>query len=149
MKKELLFLNDRGADELEAANTYRYAATCFQAKGLFGFQAFCRAESATELTHRDKLEDFANDMGEELDMPVIPRVEFDDETPGGILNHLLEMELALLNAYKKGIELDPVIHPLVLKMIKIQTKGVGEIRDLIAAVESKGAALVDTDLLKK
>lgn len=146
MKKELLFLNDRGADELEAANTYRYAATCFQAKGLFGFQAFCRAESATELTHRDKLEDFANDIGEELDMPVIPRVEFDDETPEGILNHLLEMELALLDAYKKGMELDPVIQPLVLKMIDIQRKGVGEIRDIISSVKSKGVGLVDNDL---
>lgn len=155
MKKELLttsqldFLNDRGKDEIFASHVYRYASRCMEKQGLFGFQALFMKESATELKHRGKLEDFANNMGCELDMPAIPAVEFKDETPEGILAYLFNIEKKLLEAYEEGCEMDARLKPLILEMIAIQVEGVGEIGDLIAAVESKGVTLVDTDLLKK
>lgn len=152
MKKELLstteldFLNERGKDEIYAYNAYRYARSCFARQGLFGFAFFCKAESKAELKHRGKLEDFANNMGCELDMPEIPEIEFKDESPIGILKFLYKMEVDLLEGYEEGCEMAARIKPLVLEMIAIQVEGVGEIGDLIAAVESKGVALVDTDL---
>lgn len=143
------FLDERGRDEILAANTYRYAATCFLSKNLLGFVKFCREESESELQHRSRLEKFANDMGDELEMFSIPEVEFKDESPKGILSHLYKMELALLEQYEKGAEeADRVsVKKLCLDMVEVQTEGVGTITDLLAELESVGVGFVNQRLL--
>ena len=142
-------LSDRGRDELFASNAYRYAATCFLKQNLLGFVAFCRKESDTELTHRTKLELFANDMGAELEMYSIPPVEFKDETPMGIMKFLFKMENDLLKAYEKAWEEADRIATknLFQEMVEIQVEGVGEIGDLIAEIESVGIGFVNQRLL--
>jgi ferritin len=85
---DMKFLNLRGIDEIYASNAYRYSATCALSKNLLGFVKFFRHESAEELEHRTRLEEFANDMGDELDMPAIPAVEFKSEDVKSILNEI-------------------------------------------------------------
>jgi len=142
-------LTERGRDELYASNAYRYAATCYMKQGLLGFVAFCRKESETELTHRTKLELFANDMGAELEMTAIPAVEFKDETPMGILKFLFKMEENLLKSYEKAWEdADRIASKnLFQEMVEIQVDGVGEIGDLMAEVESVGVPFTNQRLL--
>jgi len=132
------FLNARGIDEIYASNAYRYAATCTLSKNLLGFVKLFRKESAEELEHRTKLEEFANDMGDELDMPTVPKVEFKDESVSGILDFLYKMELDLLAEYEMGMEdcNRGAVKILCQKMVKIQIEGVGAISDLIAELEN-------------
>jgi ferritin len=145
---ELDPLNERGRDEIIASHTYRYASTCFQKQGLFGLQKYYMNESKSELKHRGLLEDFANNMGAELDMPAIPAIEFKKEDPKGILEHLYDIEVNLLRAYEKDHkEADSVATKVFLQdMIRTQTEGVGEAGDNLALLESKGVAWLDENL---
>lgn len=149
-KSDLSFLNLRGLDEIVASNTYRYSAACFQRKSLFGFEAFFRKESKDELKHRTILENFANDMGAELEMPAIPAVEFKSDEPMAILNHLYQMELDLLAEYESGMESADrgALKSLCKDMVDIQIEGVGAISDLIAELESVGVGFVNQRLLQ-
>jgi ferritin len=149
-KSDLKFLNERGLDEILASNTYRYAATCLQRQSLFGFEAFFRKESKDELKHRTILENFANNMGAELDMPAIPAIEFASDEPMAILNHLYKMELDLLAEYETGMDSCDrgALKSLCKDMVDIQIEGVGAISDLIAQVESTSVEIVDLTLRK-
>jgi bacterioferritin (cytochrome b1) len=143
------FLNERGKDELYASNAYRYAKTCTLSKGLLGFVKFFDKESKEELEHRTKLEEFANDMGDELDMPSIPAVEFKSEDVKSILNEIYKMELDLLAEYEMGMEdcNRGAVKVLCQEMVEIQTKGVGAIGDLIAELEYTDIATMNLRLL--
>jgi len=149
-KSDLKFLSERGLDELTASNTYRYARTCFLKKNLLGFVAFFKQEAKDELKHRTILENFANDMGAELEMPAIPAVEFESDEPMAILEHLYQMELDLLAEYESGFENADrgAVRSLCKDMVDIQIEGVGAISDLIAQVESTSVEIVDLTLRK-
>lgn len=149
-KSDLSFLNLRGLDEIVASNTYRYAATCLQRKSLFGFEAFFRKESKDELKHRTILENFANNMGAELEMPAIPAIEFASDEPMAILNHLYKMELNLLAEYEMGMDSADrgALKSLCKDMVDIQIEGVGAISDLIAEIEATDIGTVNQNLLK-
>ena len=147
---DLKALSARGADELYASNAYRYGATCFLAKSLLGFVKFMRQESADELEHRTKLELFANDMGTELEMPAIKAVEFPSEEPKAILEFLLKMEVALLEAYELMVEDADreSVRVLAREMIEIQIEGVGGINDLIAELDNTDVGTMNLRLLQ-
>jgi bacterioferritin (cytochrome b1) len=154
MKKSLItsdikFLSERGKDELYASNAYRYAKTCTLSKGLLGFVKFFDKESKEELEHRTKLEEFANDMGDELDMPAIPAVEFKSEDVNSILNEIYKMELDLLAEYEMGMEdcNRGAVKVLCQEMVEIQTKGVGAIGVLIAELENTSVEVMNLRLL--
>jgi len=146
--KDIKFWNARGADELFASNAYRYAATCFLSMNLLGFVKLFRKESKEELKHRTMLENFANDMGTELDMPAIPAVKL-PEGPMAILDYLYKMELDLLAEYEMGCEeCDRVASKVLCQdMVKIQIEGVGAIADLIAELETTDIATMNLRLL--
>ena len=146
---DMKFLNARGIDEIYASNAYRYAATCALSKNLLGFVKFFRHESAEELEHRTRLEEFANDMGDELDMPAIPAVEFKDESISGILEFIYKMELDLLAEYEMGMEdcNRGAVKILCQEMVEIQTKGVGAIGDLISELENTSVEVMNLRLL--
>ena len=146
---DMKFLSERGKDELYASNAYRYAKTCTLSKRLLGFVKFFDKESKEELKHRTKLEEFANDMGDELDMPAIPAVEFKDESISGILEFIYKMELDLLAEYEMGMEdcNRGAVKVLCQEMVEIQIKGVGAIGDLIAELESVGLGFANLRLL--
>jgi ferritin len=146
---DMKFLNERGKDELYASNAYRYAKTCTLSKGLLGFVKFFDKESKEELEHRTKLEEFANDMGDELDMPSIPAVEFKSEDVKSILNEIYKMELDLLAEYEMGMEdcNRGAVKVLCQEMVEIQTKGVGAIGDLISELENTSVEVMNLRLL--
>lgn len=147
---DLKLLNDAVEKELFASNHYKYAASCTQKQGLFGVQKFFESESSDEITHYYKVRDFANDMGAEVDMPLIDEVEFKDETLMGILSESYDLELALkeqyMNAWKKADDVS--VKVFLQDMVEIQTKAVGEYGDLIAQLEQYGVALFDMNIGK-
>ena len=148
-KSDLKFLNERGGDEIVASNTYRYARTCLLKHNLLGFVKFFEQESKDELKHRTILENFANNMGAELDMPAIPSVTL-PESPMDILLYLRQMELDLLAEYETGMDSCDrgALKSLCKDMVDIQIEGVGAISDLIAQVESTSVEIVDLTLRK-
>jgi len=141
-------LNNRAADEQLANRSYQYAANCMQKKQLRGFQAYFEAEATAELSHYQKLRDFANDMGEELDTPSTKEIAFKSDEIVNILNYFLKLESDLLEAYEEmWTEARRVaVKVFAQKMIKIQTESVGEVLDLLAEIESVGVGFVNQRL---
>ena len=150
------FLNNRGKDEIYASNAYRYAATCSLRMGLAGFVKFFRQESKEELKHRTKLEEFADNFNFELDVPMIPAVDFNVKDGKdskmymmGVLDYLLEMEMDLLQAYETGTQkcARAATRKLCFDMVEVQTEGVGAINSLIAELSSTGVDVMNLRLL--
>lgn len=162
MRKSLLSKDDKSKldkavyHELFAANMYKYMATCMQSAGLFGAEKYFKAESNDELSHWEKLTNFANDLGAELDMPKIDPIDFEgEETLLSLMEKAYEVESDLGDFYKdfcSGTK-DMYVHEFILDMVKIQRKSLGEIGDWIIrlkfAGEDKGALLlIDQELGK-
>lgn len=141
-------LDNRAKDEMHASRAYLYANSCAQKYNLTGFMKFFQEQSDEELTHRKKIQEFANDMGYEIDLEENDEVEFPGEDMFSILNYLMTMEIALLDAYEMDYkEAERVATKTFLQsQIQEQTKGVGEILDLLAEVQTVGLGLVNLRL---
>lgn len=135
--EEVKLLNNAVREELYASNFYKYAASCCQKKGYFGFQKFFEAEAKSETKHYYKLRDFMNDMNSEADMPTIEEVDFQDESVLGIFNASLQLEVDLGKFYNDFYlkQTSAQVQTFLIEMVNIQRESVGEYNDLIARLE--------------
>lgn len=122
--------------EYTTSHTYTQLANYMQRLGLFGFEKFFRSESEDELKHAKILIDYANDMGDVLNVPTIEAIQEFPQDGGEALDIAYQMELNLMNQYGKIYsdieENDPVTAQFLLQFLEIQRKSVGEYGDLIA-----------------
>jgi ferritin len=127
-------LNEAVERELYASNHYKYAASCLQKQGYFGCQKYFEGEAADETSHYYLIRDFMNDRGEEAEMPSIDEVEFPDESLFGIFMTSFQLEKGLGDFYNNFYlsTKDAAVKIFLHKLIKIQTKSIGEYGDLIA-----------------
>lgn len=142
--------------ELYASNMYKYMGTCMQNAGLFGAEKYFKAESADELEHWEKLTNFANDLGSELEMPKIDAIDFEEgQTILSLFEKAFEVESELGDFYCDFYDStkDVYVKEFLLGMVKIQRKALGEVGDWIARLKFVGddksaLLLIDQELGK-
>lgn len=122
--------------ELYQANLWKSFANQMQRLGYFGTQKYFLAESAEELTHYQMLVEFMNDMGDCADLPKIDAVSDKVNNIGEALELGYEMEMEVLNHYKKfyqeADEEDCAIGIFLQQFVTIQVQAVGHYGDLLA-----------------
>lgn len=122
--------------ELYQANLWKSFANQMQRLGYFGTQKYFLAESAEELTHYQILVEFMNDMGDCADLPKIDAVTDKVNNIGEALELGYEMEMEVLNHYKKfhqeADEEDCAVGIFLQQFVTIQVQAVGHYGDLLA-----------------
>ena len=122
--------------ELYQANLWKSFANQMQRLGYFGTQKYFLAESAEELTHYQMLVEFMNDMGDCADLPKIDAVSDKVNNIGEALELGYEMEMEVLNHYKKfyqeADEEDCAVGIFLQQFVTIQVQAVGHYGDLLA-----------------
>lgn len=145
LKPEIKTLLDKSAaSEMYAHFLYQYIANQLQRLGLFGAQKYFLKESVDELSHYNILVGYANDLGDVLGTPAVPKIT--DKVPSlmDALELAYETELDLLNQYKSFYEEaedkyeDCVTATFLIELLQIQRKSVGEYADFIAKFNLKG-----------
>jgi len=131
--EHLDLINEAGRLEKTASQTYEHFANVVRMKGLFGCEKFFIAESKDENKHFQKLAKFLNAVGELITMPALDEMAEEFENLDSMLEHAYELELELLEYYEKLLdELPARFRNIILEMVDIQVKAVGEYADLIA-----------------
>jgi len=142
-KDELSSINEAGRLEKLASQTYEHFANIARMKGLFGCTKYFLSESKQEGKHFQKLASFLNDVGQIICMPSLQEMDDDFETLDEMFEHAYEMELELLEYYEGLLEDFPArFRNILLEMVEIQVKSVGEYADLIARL-----SLTNDDIL--
>jgi ferritin len=122
--------------ELYQANLWKSFANQMQKLGFFGTQKYFLAESAEELTHYQMIVEFMNDMGDCADLPAIDAITEKVKTIGDALEIGYEMEMEVLNHYKKfyneADEEDCAVGIFLQQFVTIQVQAVGHYGDLLA-----------------
>ena len=135
----LELINQAGHLEKLAAQTYEHFGNVCRMKGLFGCTKFFLNESKDEHAHFQKLANFLNDVGELITMPSIEMQDEDVETIDEMFEKAYELELSLLEFYEHLLdELPARFRNIILEMVEIQVKSVGEYGDLIARLAVTG-----------
>lgn len=142
-KDELSSINEAGRLEKLASQTYEHFANIARMKGLFGCTKYFLNESKQESEHFQKLASFLNDVGETICMPALEEMDDKYETLDEMFEHAYEMELELLEYYEGLLDDFPArFRNILLEMVEIQVKSVGEYADLIARL-----SLTNDDIL--
>lgn len=137
--EEIELFNKAGHYEKLAAQTYEHLANIARMKGLFGCEKYFLAEAKDENKHFQKLAKFLNDMGVRICMPMLEEQDEDIETIDEMFEKAYEMELNLLDYYETiEDELPSRCENIILEMLQIQVKSVGEYGDLLARLELVG-----------
>lgn len=137
--EEIELFNQAGHFEKLAAQTYEHLANIARMKGLFGCEKFFLAEAKDENKHFQKLAKFLNDMGVRICMPALEEQDEDVETIDEMFEKAYEMELNLLEYYESvEEEVSSRCENIILDMIEVQVKAVGEYGDLIARLSITG-----------
>ena len=137
--EEIELFNRAGHFEKLAAQTYEHLANVARMKGLFGCEKYFLAEAKDENKHFQKLAKFLNDMGVRICMPALEEQDEDIETIDEMFEKAYEMELNLLEYYESiEEELPTRCENIILEMVQIQVKSVGEYGDLLARLELVG-----------
>jgi ferritin len=122
--------------ELYQANLWKSFANQMQRLGYFGTQKYFLAESAEELTHYQIIVEFMNDMGDCADLPKIDAITDKVSNIGEALELGYEMEMEVLNHYKKfyheADEEDCAVGIFLQQFVTIQVQAVGHYGDLLA-----------------
>lgn len=122
--------------ELYQANLWKSFANQMQRLGYFGTQKYFLAESAEELTHYQMITDFMNDMGDCADLPKIDAITDKVNNIGEALELGYEMEMEVLNHYKKfyqeADEENCAVGIFLQQFVTIQVQAVGHYGDLLA-----------------
>lgn len=147
-----IWLSKSIQSELYASSLYKSLANQNERQGFFGAQKFYLKESADELTHYQKLADFANSMGWCAPIPAIEAVTEVVYSIGTALQISFETELALLRQYqefyKAAEEEDCITAQFLLQFMEIQRLAVGEYMDLRTRYQRCGmneAAILEFD----
>lgn len=142
-KDELSSINEAGRLEKLASQTYEHFANIARMKGLFGCTKFFLNEASDENGHFQKLASFLNDVGERICMPSLDEQDEDFNSLDEMFEHAYEMELNLLEFYEGLLEEFPArFRNILLEMVEIQVKSVGEYADLTARL-----SLTNDDIL--
>lgn len=142
---ELKELNKFGTFELTASQTYLKLSNRMKSLGYFGAEKFFLSESNSERDHYGKLEEFANNLGAELEVPSLQVVSCDCGDIKSALMMAYKMEKDLLMAYEESAqkeELSLKVRLLLQDFTTHQVGAVGEYGDLLARI-----ALTDNMLL--
>lgn len=148
--KEIEMINDLGQMELEASQLYLHLANSMKSINFFGAASFFIKESNTEKEHYSKLEDFMNNMGEQLEVRAISAVKSPVNELMEAFEKALEAEVDLLGEYEDAWEKgSPKVKALFHHFIELQTESVGEYGDLIARLSrTSEPILIDQELAK-
>jgi len=148
--KEIEMINDLGQMELEASQLYLHLANSMKSINFFGAAAFFINESNTEREHYSKLEDFMNNMGEQLEVRAVSAVKSPINDLMDSLQAALEAEMDLLGEYEDAWEKSsPKCKVLFNEFIQLQSDSVGEYGDLIARLSrTSEPILIDQELAK-
>ena len=148
--KEIEMINDLGQMELEASQLYLHLANSMKSINFFGAASFFIKESNTEREHYGKLEDFMNNMGEQLEVRAISAVKSPVNELMEAFEKALEAEVDLLGEYEDAWEKgSPKVKALFHHFIELQTESVGEYGDLIARLSrTSEPILIDQELAK-
>lgn len=148
--KEIEMINDLGQMELEASQLYLHLANSMKSINFFGAASFFIKESNAEREHYSKLEDFMNNMGEQLEVRAISAVKSPVNELMEAFEKALEAEVDLLGEYEDAWEKgSPKVKVLINEFIQLQTESVGEYGDLIARLSrTNEPILIDQELAK-
>jgi ferritin len=148
--KEIEMINDLGQMELEASQLYLHLANSMKSINFFGAASFFINESNTEREHYSKLEDFMNNMGEQLEVRATSAVKSPVNELMEALEKALEAEIDLLGEYEDAWEKSsPKCKVLFNEFIQLQSDSVGEYGDLIARLSrTSEPILIDQELAK-
>ena len=148
--KEIEMINDLGQMELEASQLYLHLANSMKSINFFGAASFFIKESNSEREHYSKLEDFMNNMGEQLEVRAISAVKSPVNELMEAFEKALEAEVDLLGEYEDAWEKgSPKVKALFHHFIELQTESVGEYGDLIARLSrTSEPILIDQELAK-
>jgi ferritin len=148
--KEIEMINELGQMELEASQLYLHLANSMKTINFFGAASFFTNESNTEREHYAKLEDFMNNLGEQLEVRAISAVKTPITDLMSAFQAALEAEVDLLGEYEEAWEKSsPKSKALFHHFIELQTESVGEYGDLIARLSrTSEPILIDQELAK-
>jgi ferritin len=148
--KEISVINDLAQMELEASQLYLHLSNSMKSINFFGAASFFLNESNTEREHYGKLEDFMNNMGEQIEVRAISAVKMPINELMEAFEKALEAEIDLLGEYEEAWEsCSPKVKALFHHFIEIQTESVGEYGDLIARLSrTNEPILIDQELAK-
>lgn len=131
-------LNKFGQFELTASNTYLFLSNRMKSLGYFGAEKFFKEESDSERAHYCKLEEFANNLGSELTVETIDKVNYEVSNISEALELAYQMEKDLLDAYETAAnnsELSLKVVLLLQGYVEEQVASVGEYGDLLARLK--------------
>ena len=148
--KEIEMINDLGQMELEASQLYLHLANSMKSINFSGAASFFTNESNSEREHYSKLEDFMNNMGEQLEVRAISAVKSPINDLMEAFHAALEAEIDLLGEYEDAWEkASPKLKALFHHFIELQIESVGEYGDLIARLSrTSEPILIDQELAK-
>ena len=140
--------------ELYASHLYRHVANQLQRLGYFGGQKFFAGESADELEHAHRHEDFQNDRGSVATVPALPAVTAKIGTLYDAISLGYKTERELCDKYASAYVMtasDPMAQQFLLQFLEIQRKSTGEYGDLLARLDRAngdecGILIVDQEL---
>ena len=147
-------LDDAVHSELYASNLYKHIANELQRIGYFGTNKFFLKESADELEHYQRHDEFQNDVGCVAKVPMIEAMNEPIKSLSDAIETGYETELELYNDYKKWYSQassDPVVQQFLLQFLEIQRTSVGEYGDLLSRIQlvdgdKAGMLLIDQEL---
>jgi ferritin len=145
LPKEVLdILNDRLKDEYYAFYLYNAASNWCKNVGYFKASEFFATESADELTHAKKLEDFITLWNGTPNLPTISKPELEFEGLYEVICKAYETELKLYELYEdssiKIMEIGDVCAFDFLQFFRnVQTESVGQYSDMINMLEGVDA----------
>lgn len=138
--------------ELTASHVYHHLATRMKTLGYFGAEKFFSAEAANEVTHFQKLIQFANNLGAELDIPSLDAATSGVKTIQEALSMAYEMESDLLTAYESSADSTSItlkVRLLLQDYVNHQVESVGEYADLLVRCNiATDMLLFDQELAK-
>lgn len=130
-------LNKAADFEVKAHLLYQHIANQMQRIGLFGAQEYFLHESKDEMTHYQRLADYANDMGSVLSNTFSVKIDNKISDLMDALNVSYATEKSLMEFYQSFYEDaeeagDCITSTFLIDFMQIQRKSVGEYGDLIS-----------------
>jgi ferritin len=136
--KDKALINEAAKQELTAQNMYRYFSNCMRNKGYFGFSELFKNEAKDEGEHYQIVADFMANLGDEVDLPVIPAQEYESDEVMDVFSNAFDAEVSLKEFYENMYETtsDVSVKAFAMDMVKKQTNAVGEYYDHLAALDA-------------
>jgi ferritin len=141
-------------DEHDAAYLYRAASNWCQGAGYFKAAAFFAAESAEELTHAKKIEDYLTDWNVIPSLPTVEKPKLDFTSLGDVIETAYRTEYVLYEEYEDtSIKVfntgDICTFNFLVQFNDFQRKAVAEYSDKLNVLEGVTGTKFEYLLLEK